>query len=71
MRKAKQAKLLDWPECYKKKTINKNSVLCYDTDDMILVCQDLLITTAEHGFFCESLKLLCFLLDGGLFLKIS
>ena len=49
---------------YKRRPI----VLCYDTDDMILVCQALLITAAEHGFFCESLKLLCFLLDGGLFL---
>ena len=34
------------------KALNNDSVLCYDTDDnMILVCQALLITTAEHGFF--------------------
>ena len=37
------------------KTLNYDSALCYDTDDMILVCQSLLITTAEHGFLCESL----------------
>ena len=50
------------------KALNNDSVLCYDTDDnMILVCQALLITTAEHGFFCGSLKSFCFLLDGRLF----
>ena len=48
------------------KTLNSDSVQCYD---MILVCQALLITTAEHGLFCGSLKLLCFLLDGGSFYK--